>query len=135
MIPLSTTPEKDVKNFLWGWLQLLAERRFDDAWQQIDLPDPAGFWSGERIKLFVDETYHPQTIFYLEFPEGPVFTSPYELPEKENSTDIWEWDDKEGVSAAQALCLNHEWSQLTAFFEFKKAPDGYAAMLTDMYVP
>ncbi len=135
MITLSHTPEQDIKAFLMQWLQLLADGRFDAAWQQIDLPDPAGFWSAERLESYVHETYNPQTRFYLEYPEGPIFTSPYELQAEEGIIDLWEWEDKDGFSAEQALCLNHEWSQLQACFEFRKTSNGYAVMLTDMDVP
>ncbi|HSK73554.1 MAG TPA: hypothetical protein VK892_17790 [Pyrinomonadaceae bacterium] len=135
MIKISPeSPEKAILEFVKSWMKLLAENRLDEACVMIDEPNCYGIvWTPELIIETVNETFSPDTIFYEYFPEGPIFTDPYKLPEQKNR-EVIEFVDKSGYVFEYDIPLNGEWSDLTAQFEFLKRENGYAVILHDLHV-
>jgi hypothetical protein len=133
MIPSSGAPEQELKDFALRWLHLLSEDKLEEACAQIDQPGWDGSWTPEKVVKIVNETFHPETQFYRIHPEGPRFTSPYDLPEEKRSTAVFDLDDG-SFSIEQSIPLNGEWSDLSAIFEFRRTPDGYRVALEDLYI-
>ena len=135
MLDLSTSPDERIVTFVKDWLKMLSEGRLEEACDLLDKPDRHGrVWTPKAIKQEVAETFSPDTRFYLFHPEGPIFTDPYELEPQTNRKEIGEFSDKNGYWFDCDMPLNHEWSDLTAQFEFYKTPDGYASVLADLHV-
>jgi hypothetical protein len=127
------SPQKDILPFVKNWMRLLAEQR-DDACALIDEPNSYGVaWTSDRIRQIVTETLSPYTRFYLDHPEGPIFSDPFDL-EEQRDIEVIELNDGSGYVFDYHLPLNGEWSDLTAQFEFYKKSGGYAVVLHDLHV-
>ena len=135
MLPLTADPEKDFPEYVRRWFQLLSENRMEDACALIDEPDQFGrTWTPAFILKVVHDTLSPDTIFYRDHPEGPVFTTPYGLEERPLGDLLFECDDYGGYCVDMEVPLNGERSDLTAQFEFLKRPNGYAVSLQNLHV-
>jgi len=91
-------------------------------------------WTPELILEMVHDTFPPESRFFRFHPEGPVFTDPYELPERPEREEVGSFLDGTGYWMDFDIPLNHEWSGLTAIFEFRKRPGGLAVILEDLHV-
>ena len=128
------SPQNDILPFVKNWMRLLAEQRTEDACALIDEPNCYGVtWSSDRIRQIVTETFSPDTRFYLDHPEGPIFSDPFDL-EEQRDIEVIELNDGSGYVFDYHLPLNCEWSDLTAQFEFYKRSDGYAIVLHELHV-
>jgi hypothetical protein len=115
-------------------MKLLADNRFDEACSLLEHPNRFGVvWTPDLIKETVHDTFSPDTLFYKFYPEGPIFTDPYELEEQRDIEPI-EFDDGSGYHFEYDIPLNGKWSDLTAIFEILKTPKGYAVFLDDLHV-
>jgi hypothetical protein len=137
MLNLSGTVEHNevtIREFVREWTKLLAQERLEEACALLDEPNCYGLvWTPERILEVVHDTFSPGTHFHHFHPEGPVFTDPDEL-EAQNDREVWARDDGTEYGFDYDLPLNHEWSDLTAQFEFHKRPNGFAVVLHDLHV-
>ena len=134
MLKLSDSPEQDILAFVKHWMKLLAEDRLDEACRLLDEPNDYGMvWTPDMIRELVADTFSPDTIFYKFHPEGPIFTDPYEL-EEQSDREVYRSEDGTTYYFDYDIPLNHEWSDLTAQFEFRKRSNGLAAVLHDLHV-
>ena len=135
MIQISSeAPEKPIRDFAKVWMKLLSDDRLDEACALLDEPNSYGVsWTPDLIKQTVNETFSPDSRFYVYHSEGPVFTDPHELKEQRD-IEVIEFDDGSGYAFDYYVPLNGEWSDLTAQFEFLKRPNGYAVVLHDLHV-
>ena len=135
MLQISEEPETIIKTFVKQWVRLLAEGRLEEACALLDEPNADGVrWTPESILAAVHETFSPDTRYFQFHPEGPVFTGPDELPAQRYEDEVGSFDDGSGYWYDYDLPLNHEWSDLTAQFEFYKRPEGLAVRLFDLHV-
>lgn len=126
-------PENAILDFVKRWMKLLADNRLEEACTMLDEPSQQGIvWTPNMIRELVNEIFNSDTVFYNYHPEEPVFSDPYELEEQKDRGAL-ELDDG-GYAFDYNVPLNGEWSDLTAQFEFKKRPDGYAVVLHDLHV-
>jgi hypothetical protein len=134
MLPLSDTPEQELRGFVLTWMKLLAQGRLEEACRLLDEPDSYGLaWTPERIVGAVENAFGEGSDFRNEHPEGMVFTDPEELQAQ--------LDHRVGTLAGGAgywldctVPLNHQSSDLTAQFEFLRRPHGIAVALQDLHV-
>ena len=134
MLKLSDSPEQDIIAFVKQWMKLLAEDRLDEACRLFDEPNSYGMvWTPDMIREVVTTTFSPDSLFYELHPEGPVFTDPYEL-EEQRDREVYLSDDGTTYYFDYAIPLNHEWSDLTAQFEFRRRLNGLAVVLHDLHV-
>ena len=135
MLDLSISPEERIITFAKNWLRMLSEGHLEKACGLLDGPNHYGIvWTPEAIKREIAETFSPDTRFYLFHPEGPIFTDPYELEPQANSGAVGKFNNNSGYWIDYDMPFNHEWSDLTAQFEFHKTPEGYAVILLDLHV-
>ncbi|MBV9850177.1 MAG: hypothetical protein JO250_10930 [Armatimonadetes bacterium] len=133
---LAEGPQQTFTGFVRHWLRLLSEDRLPEACGLLDEPNRYGIvWTPELIRRVVAETFDSQTLFYLAHPEGPRFTDPSALPEAGQQDETFDrFDDGNGYRLDYPVPLNGEGSDLTAQFEFRARPGGYAAILDDLHV-
>lgn len=137
MLDLSDAPHERIIKFIKDWLKLLSENRFADACSLLEPSPPAygnTLWTPDLIKRIVAETFDPDSRFYRMHPEGPIFTDPYELEPQANRQIVVEFNNDDGYWVDYDMPFNHDWSDLTAQFEFHKTQDGYASILVDIHV-
>ena len=92
----SRTPEADILSFMRGWLDMLAAGRLDEACSSLDEPSGSGDrWTPASLMAQVNETFSPDTRFYLEHPEGPRFTR-VDAFKGRLSADVLAYDDGSG---------------------------------------
>ncbi len=116
--------ERTLVTFVRGWLKLMAAGRWRDACGMIDEPNCYGIvWTPERIQQVVEKT----------FGEGIRWTDPDELGDG-GHPEAYPMRDGSGYSFEHNVPLNGEWSDLTAEFEFRRRPQGYAVLLHDLHV-
>lgn len=142
------SPLDTILPFVKNWLALLAEGKLAEACNQLETAYPHDeVWTPERIVHIVRDTFPPESLFYQQHPEGPVFTNPYDLKEQKRYVDEWLQDwfdyeleyhtgpDSDGVIHFEYdIPLNGEWSDLTALFEFHKSDGGYKVVLRGLHV-
>jgi hypothetical protein len=64
-------------------LKLPADNRFEETCALLDEPNCYDIiWTPDLIKEVVHDIFCPDTRFYDCYPEGPIFTGPYELAEQ-----------------------------------------------------
>jgi len=137
MLDLADAPQEKVIKFVKDWLKLLSEDRLEEACALLEpLPATSGDknWTPALLKRIVVETFPPTSHFSSIHPEGPIFTDPYELEPQANREVVGEFNDNGGYWFDCDMPLNHKWSDLTALFEFRKTPNGYAVILEDLHV-
>ena len=116
-------------------MKLLAQDRLAEACAQLDEPNCYGrVWTPELILEIVHDTYSPDTLFYRDNPEGPVFTDPDGVKKPPYKGEVSPFNDGRGYCLDYDVPLNGEWSDLTAQFEFFKRPNGLAVVLDDLHV-
>ncbi len=137
MLDLTNAPQETVIKFVKDWLKLLSEDQLEEACSLLD-PVPKVYgdrvWTPSLIRELIADTFPPTSRFYRFHPEGPVFTDPYELEPQANREKVGEFNNDGGYWFNCDMPFNHEWSDLTAQFEFHKTPTGYEAILVDFHV-
>lgn len=135
-------PLKAILPFVKNWLQLLADGKLAEACAQLDEPAYDDVrWTPESILQAAHDTFSPQSRFYKWHPEGPIFTSPYDLDEQTDLIEDWlenaAEDDEPNddfIYFDYYVPLNGECSEMPALFEFYKRDGGYVVMLRDLHV-
>jgi hypothetical protein len=124
MIPNPKMEAQDAfAEFVQRWFRLLAEARLDEACAQLDEPNSYGLkWNSEQI-LESLRAYN----------QAAKATDP-SLAVGRAVSNCGDFDDGSGHWFDHAVPLNGEWSDLTAQFEFKRRPDGFAVILHDLHV-
>ena len=133
-------PLEDILPFVKQWLQLLSEGKLTEACALIDEPAYDDVkWTPELILEIVSDTFSPESRFYRLHPEGPMFTSPYDL--EEQTWLIRDWlesglgvENKGVFYFDYNVPLNGAWSDLSALFEFHRRENGCVVVLRDLEV-
>jgi hypothetical protein len=126
-----TNPETDILDFLNKWFKLLADDKFEQACAMLE-PNSYGIvWTPDLIKKTVNEIFNPDSRFNIYYPEGPIFSNPYDLGRQRFEEVIETYD---GYAFDYDVPLNGEWSDLTAQFEFDKQSNGYSVVLHDLHI-
>ena len=130
----SQIPNKEFVAFIHDWFELLAHGKLEEACQKIDKPNSYGItWTPEKIIEVVNDNFGPGTTYFLEHPEGPVFSNVSETEGKFRA-DVIRFNDGSGYSVEHDLPLNKEWSDLTAQFEFIGGKREFEVILHDIHV-
>ena len=135
MIDISSEePQHSILAFVRKWVALIADGRAEDACALIDEPNSYGIeWTPTSIDEVINSAFSPDSRFYRLHPEGPIVTNPFRLTEQ-REIEVIELENGNGYLFDYDLPLNDEWSDLTAQFEFRKRPSGYAVVLHDLHV-
>ncbi len=109
--------------FVQRWFRLLAEARFHEACAQLDEPNSYGLsWNSEQILECL-----------RSYKQSAKATDP-SLATGRPASDFGDFADGSGHWFDHTVPLNGEWSDLTAQFEFKRRPGGFAVILHDLHV-
>ena len=132
MITIDDDPEVQLLNFVRTWFRLLARAEWDTALAMLDEPNSYGLrWTEEIITALLSETFGPGTPFVAEF-GAPAFSDP-DLTTGNAHHSFGELNGG-GFWLDHDVPLNGAFSDLTAQFEFRARPTGYAAVLHDLHV-
>ena len=127
-------PGKAIQPFILGWMRLLANGNYDQAYAQLDEPNSYGVaWTPDLILNTLHDTFGPDTLFGRLHPEGPRFTDPAVI-DQPAAIDIIAFEDGSGYSVDAPVPLNGEWSDMTAQFEFLDRQAAFAVVLHDLHV-
>lgn len=130
----SRTPDEDILRFIRGWLDLLAAGRLDEACSSLDEPSGSGDpWTPESLVRHVNDVFSPDTQFYVEYPEGPRFTSVDTFKGRLDG-DVVPYDDGSGFSAQHDVPLNDSCSDLAAIFDLRWHRGVLRVCLYDLHV-
>jgi hypothetical protein len=133
VISKSSEPS-DLIAFVHRWFRLLAAGRDDDAAAQLDEPnDYEQQWSGQAIRLALEDAFPEGCRFRLQHGEGLRVTDPKNASGSPQETVV-ELADHNGYSVWCSVPLNEEWSDLSALFTFVRRDDGLAVILDDLHV-
>jgi hypothetical protein len=124
MIAIPKTEAQDAfSEFIHRWFRLLAEDRLDEAIAELDEPNSYGLrWNREQILGSLHSYDYAAKATEPSLAVGRAVSS------------FGEFADGSGHWLDHAVPLNGEWSDLTAQFEFKRRPEGFAVILQDLHV-
>ena len=116
--------ESEILAFTRDWVRFAAKHGLDEALRLIDRREGDPLWSEAFVR----------SISKNHFGDGQtcVITDPDAF--KELRVHAYRYNDGSGFAVDHDLAMNHQRSDFTAQFEFKKTKDGYAIYLEDIHV-
>ena len=122
--PSLEASESEILAFARDWVRYAAKHGLDEALHVIDRRDRDPRWSETLVRSISED----------HFGDGQtcVITDPDAI--KELRVQAYRYDDGSGFAVDHDLAMNHQRSDFTAQFEFRKTKDGYAVYLADIHV-
>ncbi len=116
--------EAEILAFARDWVRFAAKHGLDDALRLIDRRDSDPPWSEAFVRSISED----------HFGDGQqcIITDPDVIAELR--VDTIPYNDGSGFAVDHGLAMNHQRSDFTAQFEFKKTKSGYAIHLDDIHV-
>jgi hypothetical protein len=122
--PTLEASESEILAFARDWVRFAAKHGLDEALNLIDRRGGKPPWSEAFVRTISED----------HFGDGQtcVITDPDAF--RELRVDAYRFNDGSGFAVDHDLAMNHQRSDFTAQFEFKKTKEGYAIYLTDIHV-
>jgi hypothetical protein len=114
----------DILAFARDWVRFAAKHGLDEALHLIDRRGSEPPWSEAFVRSISED----------HFGDGQtcVITDPDAF--RELRVDAYRYNDGSGFAVDHDLAMNHQRSDFTAQFEFRKTKEGYAIYLADIHV-
>lgn len=122
--PSLEASESEILAYARDWVRFAAKQGLDEALRLIDRRESGPSWSEAFVRSISED----------HFGDGQtcVITDPDAF--KELRVDVYRYKDGTGFAVDHDLAMNHQLSDFTAQFEFKKTKQGYAIYLADVHV-
>jgi hypothetical protein len=122
--PSLEASESEIVDFARDWVRHAAKHGFDDALRFLDRRDSDPPWNEAFVRSISED----------HFSDGQTcaITDPDVFPDLR--VNAYRYNDDSGFAVDHDLAMNHQRSDFTAQFEFKKTKNGYAIYLTDIHV-
>jgi hypothetical protein len=121
--PLNAS-ESEIIAFARDWVRYAAKHGIDEALRLLDRRDSDPPWSDELVRFISKDHFGDG--------EDCVITDPNAFPELR--VEAYRYNDGSGFAVDHDLAMNHQRSDFTAQFDFKKTQAGYAIYLDDIHV-